>query len=579
MIRKCFLPAVCLLGLFASNRAQATRVPIVDETCDLGDLDPRGMTVEPGGFAVAGFDTDPLFLAVVRRIDASCNLVDEFSLGSANPTGIAYDPTSGGYVVASDSLDELRFYTTAGVPTGTCDLGAAGVASPQGVAYDTVTGLFAVVDIALDQVLMVDDSVTNGNRCNIVSTVDLIPSGATTAFDITYVPAMDAFGVLDSARIVLVDRAGVYMDEFDLRGPGVFTSRAVVYDPTTDRYRIGGSPGTGQRMFTLDARGTTELLCDTTAWGIGSPQAVTVHPATGELVVVDATNHPITIVDPGTCNVVRQMSMVSGVSGLAYLPGTNELAMTFQASHELVFVDYDTGAEQRRCNLADQGLLNPTGVTSLPDLDRLAITTTSGSSGGDWAIVDTDCNVVHARNARSLAQAAATSVVRPVDIAHVPGLGAFLVVDDAQDEVYLATLEGTLDRRFDLGGAGFAGPMGIATTGTPGELFVTEATVTSHALHRLTIPALAEAHALSGRFESPSTTLYLWERGEGRVTGTAILAGNSLPVFGEFVGGVGGLTIGAVTPGGAPVTFSITVSGDLNTISAPPPVGTLNRVH
>lgn len=70
----------------------------------------------------------------------------------------------------------------------------------------------------------------------------------------------------------------------------------------------------------------------------------------------------------------------------------------------------------------------------------------------------------------------------------------------------------------------------------------------------------------------------VWERGEGRITGTAFLGGPAgLPVFGAFVGGAGGLAVGAVSPGGTPVAFGIGVSSDRTTIFAPAPVGTLLR--
>ncbi|MCA9490672.1 MAG: hypothetical protein KC621_12160 [Myxococcales bacterium] len=549
----------------------------MEASCDLASssVTPTAITQEPGGFAITDATTD-----TVTRFDRSCHVLSSFStggFGALSVTGIAYDPTTSGYALLNDQGDELYYVTTGGVVTGQCDLAAPGVTGGQGIAYDAVAGVFAVVDSTADRVFTVDRSVTNGGPCNVLGSFDTSAFGATNPSDIAWVSATDELAILDSTadEVFVVDKTGVLQDRFDTgNGFGATTPTGLVYDVLSSRYQVVDSQV--RQQFTVDVRGSASLACATSSWSSLSPQGLTVHPSTGDWIVVDNGNDRVSIVDPLTCTETRQIDLAAmgatDGTGVAYLPLTNELVVTHQAGHELFFLDYDTGTLGSRCAVDEQGIVSPTGVAYLPDLDLLAVSSTVSG----WLLLDAGCNVQHARSTRML-HIGPGSTAAPRDIAYHAGQGTFLVLDDNADEVYVSSFEGTPERRFDTAGLGLTSVMGVAATGVPGRVLVLDSGLDE--IHAFDLPALTEALSLSGRFVSPSTTLYLWERGDGRVTGTALVGANTLPVFGQFDGGVGNLAIGAVTPLGAPVSFSIAVSADLDTISAPPPVGTLTRQY
>lgn len=570
----------CALALLLTPRAEALRVPLLDGSCDLaggGITNPTSIAMQPGvGFAVADATSD-----TVTRFDLNCGVLAFFStsaFGSTQPNGITYDTTSGEYVLVDSSADEVYFASTTGLLNGSCDLAAIGITAPSGIAHDPISNTYAITDTTQDEVFLVDGSVTNGSSCNLVGQFDTTTFGSTSPSDVAYLPGTDEFAVVDSSadEVFLVSKLGVLADQFDTAsGFGSTNPTGIVYDFTNDRYHVVDSSADEQLI--VDARGTTSFACDTSLFLSNAPHGATINPSTGELAFVDDVTDQVYIINPSTCTLIRQIGLglvgATDPSGVAYLPLTNELAVSDDSGNEVYFINYSSGLLTSQCDTASRGIDSPSGIDYLPDLDLLVVSTNTEDG---WAIMDVGCNPMHVRHAGMLEKS--TSGTNPRDIAYFAGGGNFLIADSSADEVYVANFEGVAERHFDTQGLGLTNLSSItANPAVPGEFIVMDDSLDE--IHTINIPALLEPVSLSGKFTSASSTVYLFERGDGRVTGSAFIGGSSLPVFGEYIGGAGGLAIGAVTVGGTPVSFGIGVSGDLNTISAPPPVGTLTRTY
>jgi DNA-binding beta-propeller fold protein YncE len=566
----------CLLA--ASSPAHARRVPVAESVCDLSDagaLSAAGLAIDgSGNFAVL----DDLADTVVF-VDRTCAEVQPgfstVALGIQNGTGIAWNPTAAQFGIIDSIDDQLYFATAAGLSAGSCDLAGIGSTSAKGIAYDTVDGLYAVIDDVADTVFRIDDTVTGGGACALVSQFATGPFGATLAGDITYLASSDQFAVLDSGddEVYYVSTTGVLADQFDTGGAGAFIPLGGAYDATADRFYVA-SDGAPPMLYTFDIRGTSSQHCLTSAFGSTTPTGLGVNETTGELLVSDSVTDQIYVLDPVTCAVVHQFGTAgfgsTSPSDVAYLPITDELVVSDSITDQLYFYDEPTGSLTSTCSTSAQGFNSPTGVDYLPDLDLVAVTSDADDT---WLLVDTSCNILHARSVGVLDDTGSGNT--PKDIAYQPGTGRFLVADSTAEEIFSSSFEGVSGLHFDTAGLGLGVVTGVASDlNDSTAVFLLSDDL--DAIYRVTLPVLPLTTSISGRFTSALATVWLWERGEGRVTGTLLKNGNLMPFFGQFLEPQNTLYFG-IQNGNKLSTGTMTVSPDRAQMTGPAVFGTLLR--
>ncbi len=316
----------------------------------------------------------------------------------------------------------------------------------------------------------------------------------------------------------------------------------------------------------MDARGTSTPACTLVG---GTPRGLAYVESTNQFLVAEQGVDAVQVFDAATCVMQRIIDVqalgVLAASDVAFLPGSNEIVVVDEGTNDLFFVDAARGTLNSRCDLAPQGLEIPRGLVALPELDLVAV---SAYEHRAWALLDASCEVVHPRPLSFLA-GDQPALPTAEAIAWAPSTGRFLHA--AGGMVFVSTFEGTPVFRFDTPGLSIQGL--AADPSDPAAFWVQS----YGNIERVVLPRLAEDPSISGRYASATATVYLWDRGEGKVTGTALVGGDTLPLFGELSGGGGTLVMGTITGAGAPMVVPVTVSADLQTLTAPAPVGVLTR--
>ncbi len=558
MIRRA---APLALALLAPGLAFADRVPLQDGVCDLaavGISDPEAMTYNPAaGLAIVDGNGQR-----VRFVDTTCAQTRagfSTSAYSTDPVGLTWAEDLGEYAIVDRSGAELYFTNGNGARTGSCDLATVGLPSPSGVARDVARGYYVVTDNTRGTVVVVDETSRAGGSCTLVSSFGTQGGAQDVAIDPLGRPAL-----LNSTLVQMVDSAGRVEDQFDLFRT-VSDDDGLVWDPNADDrvFTVSGS-----KLYTLDLRGTATQVCSTRI----PAQGLSAGPTAGQLLVADGTNHAALVIDAATCAMVRSVDLrpagVNQPSDVALDPTTGELVVTDQQNNELFFVDAVSGALVSRCEMEGTGLSSPTGVEVLADLDLLAVTSDSKDT---WALLDRSCALVHVRSTNALGDDAG-SMTSPEDLGWLPTTGQ--LVATSNENLAIVDFEGATRRFFTLQEFG-RGARGVAADpANPASFYAIDG---SGNLIHVDLPALAEDPTASGRYASATATAYLWERGDGRVTGTAIVNGDTMPLFGQISITGGTLTIGTITTAGTGLVLPVTVSPDFGTLTAPAPVGVLTR--
>ncbi|MCB9687437.1 MAG: hypothetical protein H6738_04025 [Alphaproteobacteria bacterium] len=563
------MPPVVVVGwvLWSGPAWGSTRVLIEEPHCTTGwSGEPNALVWRPGvGYALASGLRDQ-----VQTFDADCVPVgpafDTTAFGADDVQGIAWDEAAGRYALVDATDDEVYFVTATGTLVGRCDLAALGATSATGIAYDATAGVYAVTDNVRDRVYLIDDTQLAGGTCAAVGTFQTSAFGSTGPEDITWDPVADQLLIYDmeTEQIYFTTTAGVVVDTM----PTTATSNGrigLAMDPVRDRLIIDGD-----RFQPLDIRGTIEPGCSTSGFTSREPTGLAVNASTGDLAFVAGIQDWIYVMDPDTCAQVTRIATpgVGTATGLAYLEPTNEYVVGDDTDH-LYFFDATTGASRGQCTFPFTFEIS--GLDALPELGLIAVS--SRRSDASWFLADRTCRPIHARGAGPYVHGGS---IHLEGLAWHRGTGTFVVTELSSDDLLQLSFEGSLLRRFDLASVGVHDARGlVAVPGDAQRWYLVDYALLE--VERLDMPAMSETTSWSGRFTSATATLYLWDRGEGRVTGTAFVGSDTYPVFGEIVGATGTLSIGTLTTTGGAVGFPITASLDHTTLIAPPPVGTLTR--
>lgn len=564
--------------LVTTMPAQALRVPLVTNECSVASFgagNSSGLTYNSssGLFALTDDSDD-----VVYVFDGGCNVHSTFSasdVGSTAPQGIAYDSVNDRYAIVDNSADEVFFTDASGAFVGQCDLQAVGSTDPRGIGYAEGLDTFAINDASADEVLIIDDDELGGGPCNVLNVFDAAAFGSTSGQAITYVDGPNQYAQLDGAdEVFIVDQAFLLQDQYDtINGFGSGSGEGIAYVSATQSYYFVDS---STDLFTeVDANGTSEFWCSTVA--VGSTSPVDVVFVSGEIAVVDDGTDTVYVLNAATCGLVRLFNIsilgIANPAGMTYIPETDQLAITDTTDDEVYFVGYTSTALEGQCDTAGVGLRVVTGIDFIGGLDLLVMTDSAVNS---TAVTDLDCNPINQNSLRTLG-AGAIDALASQAVGYQGGLGRFLIVDNSDDQVYLNDYEGLLETQFDLRGLNLGDVTGIAAL--PGGVTYLLSVNDLDAVFRLDVPGLNEAASLSGRYVSAGlgVSIILYERGEGRITGSVLLPATTLPVFGQFDASSGSISFGVETPAGAPVVLPGNVSADLNTIALPPPLGVLTR--
>jgi DNA-binding beta-propeller fold protein YncE len=572
---------LCAGLLMLSVGAHATRVPLVLSQCSLaesGAASPSGITfnTSTAKFAVTDDSDDLVYL-----LNADCSVDSTFStsvLGSNSPQGIAYDPVNDGYAIVDNSADEVFFADAAGDFVGRCDTAAIGATGPSGITYRSDSNLFVLVDSTADQAYVIDRSVLSGEACNVIDEFDTGVFGSNAPVGLTFVPGTGQFVEVDSGvdEVFILSNTFLLQDQFDTSaGFGSSSPEGIVYLPGTGTYYTIDS---GTDLLTeLDAEGTSALFCSTAAVGANSVVDIAVKPGSGEIAVVDSAVDTVYILDDSTCALVRTFGIggaeINAPAGMAYLPTTDQLVIADTSDDALYFVGYTSTLLEDQCDVGGLGLEVINGVDYIPGLERLVLT----DAGNDATVVtDLDCNVIQQASLAFFGNRTGDAVTSSA-VAYQSGLGRYMVVDSSDDQVYLQTVEGLIERDFDLLSLGIDTSTGVTALPDGETWLFTDSS--DDAIYRLVLPALKDAQSISGTFTSTGLglTSVLYDRGEGRLSGALLLPSGAIPLFGQYTEQAARISFGIELPNGNPLVFSGTVSADLNTITLPPPLGALIR--
>ncbi len=551
----------------------AVRVPIVTASCaiaDFGSEDPAGMTFNANtGHLVI---VDPIAGAALS-VDATCQLASSFSLaalGSVLPSGIAHDPDESTFAIV-DSLEmEVFFADEFGNSRGHCDLAVLNVPVPRGITFNRSDGVYAIVSDGTDEVILIDDTETTGQPCNLINRTALQGLGEVSPSSIAYLEDSAQYAIADFDRdlVLLVDTAFDRQDSFEtFWGVGSSLPTGLAYDPARQRFFLVDA--NADRLFDVDARGTSTLMCSTPALGLVSPQGIAFNPETSELILVDDRADAVFIVDSATCTLVRQFDIAPVVTvarGIAYLPNQDLLAIRSSVDPRLHLFNYTTGSLVSQCDSETSFAVGD--LEALTDFDLIAI-----NDENAFKLVDRACRPQHQHSTRVLGDISAPFAST---LAFNPVVGNFLMT--GSDRAYVLNFEGLNRFDFDLIGIGLGGAVKEGLTYVRGgsEFFFVESSQDN--IYHWDIPLLSEPTSLSGRYRSASgTTVVLLERGDGSLSGLLELPVVELPLYGHVDVARRAIEIGFQPPQGNPVSVSGTVSADLNQLVFPPPLGTLTR--
>jgi DNA-binding beta-propeller fold protein YncE len=415
----------------------------------------------------------------------------------------------------------------------------------------------------------------DGSACNLIGQFDTLAFGSSCPADIEYLPDSDQYAVPDNCddEVYIISATTSILDtQFDTNtGIGSANPTGIAYVPSMERFYI---VDTNDTLYEVDARGTSNFLCDTGGFVAPDPTDITFNSNTNQIVFVDNTTDAFFIIN-FACGLDRQVGTLpfgsDNPTGIAYIPGTNQLAITDATDDEIYFVGYDSELLEFQCDTESLGIASPSGIDYSPQLDMLVVTDDADDS---LFLLDRSCNPVNQNSTGSLELSSNTTVTTGAAVNI--GTGTFLVTDSTRDDVFIANYEGMQERRFDTAGLGLLNISGItALSGTT--FLVTDKSLND--IYVLTVPLLKESRSLSGQFVSNGVikgVYWIFERGGGHFTGTLF---GILPVYGYHDAATAGISLCLRVPSGASLCASGTVV-NLDTISLPASLfGTLTRLN
>ncbi len=361
-----------------------------------------------------------------------------------------------------------------------------------------------------------------------------------------------------------VNNSGNLIDSFDLdRTSG--DDDGAAWDPAaTDRVLVVN----GSTLYRIDARATLSSVCNTQLSSVGGMSS---GPVPGQVLIADTNNDDVLFYDTDSCTLARTVSAsaVPSFSGAAWDPTNNEIVAAGGGQFDggLYFLEGTTGALVSTCRTAGTSVDWPSGVEMLPELDLIAVSSRTRDS---WALLDRSCTPVHVRSTSVLADQVG-SLSEPVDIGWLPAMGHFVATSNGN--IGVAEFEGTARAFFQLRNDGQGSDGVAAIPGFPSAFL----SIRYGTISRIDVPALADDPTISGRYRSAGAEFLLWDRGNGRVTGVALVNGDTLPLFGQLTDADTRLVLSTLSGTGAPLTVELAVSADLMTLTGPGPIGVLTR--
>ncbi|MEM9387569.1 MAG: SdiA-regulated domain-containing protein [Pseudomonadota bacterium] len=551
------------------------RIPITENTCSLNDLglfSPSGLSFVPDEQLLALADRFAIYL-----ITQDCEIDSSFTTEAAGffvPQGVAYDELNDGFALVESDFDQLHFVNRDGSVVGWCDLAAIGATSATGIAYRAVDDTFVITDEELDTAFVVDRSEIAGGACEVVDLFSLSPLYAGHSSGITYDPTRDVFLIADDLNdfIYLADGNDFSpADQLNTSlGFGANTIEGLAFSPAEDRlYVVDRQSG---MLFRLDIRGKVEPLCDTAALGSTRPEGLTFIAETNEIVWIDGDHFFLADAESCALNSTRDLFGFVYSFSVAYLAGSKQLA--FFGGDQLRYFDLQTDELTTGCDYGSLGFSTPKGLASIPGLESLLITDENGRAG---AVLDLECNLLRTF---ALSIGGVESGVDAAEaVAFDSATGHALVLDSGNEgaggsQAFVFDSKGQIVLDFDLAGLSIL-PNGV--TGLGDGVTFAVADESADMIYRMTLPALAVPSGVGGSFRASglAAEVVLFERGEGRITGSILLQNRELPVYGQRSGNR--LSLGFDTPAGMPVATRGVISADLNVINTNGPLGVLRR--
>lgn len=528
---------------------------------------------------------------------------------------IAYNATTRRYAILDTGSDTIYLVTTTGVLRGQISLGAMGCNDPTGITYNAALDQYAVTDSIDDAVYIVG---ADGSK---LATWDVGQHGATSPTGIAYDSAANRYVICDSAtnKLYRLTAEGALIDSCDLSALGITDPEGIAYDAVSGGFGIVNASG-GSRVYLVDsafppnvqdyfdgANGIgaggaylyglswtsennvalvstdTVYLADisgqliighnVSGWGCGNPTGLAYVPTTQQLAVTDSADKAVYFFDldgnfDGTISTASFGS--TSPTGIAYNPRTKELAIV-DSSTGTVYLSDLAGNLKRSFSVAEYGITDANGVGYNYETNEYVIT----DRYGRVMIFTTTAGLLRRSISTNVSMAQ-----HPTAAVWMMSSGNYAVTDDLADEVFIVNPGGTQVASFDTYNFSATTPTGIDVNLADGTIYLVDAASTAFYILDMPalLPATTPAGIFVGRLSGDGCRLRLETADpEGFLRGTLTAGGISYSTPGYYFEKDRKIVLSLVTDSGT-VTYEGVVSRDFSRIAFPSPLGTLRRV-
>jgi DNA-binding beta-propeller fold protein YncE len=317
------------------------------DTAAFGCSNPQGITFITegsftGNFAIVDSTADVVFI-----VSGSGSLVGSFStggFGAVNPTGIAYMPGAGTLAVIDDSLDDVFIVDFSGLLQRQFDVGFVSTSS-LGVAYEPSSGIFPVASANLNQpeIFFIDG---DGEVATIFSTLNF---SSTQATGITYIPTTQQYAIvdMDTDRVYFVNTDGSNPTSCSINAFST-SPMGITYIPQTGNLAIVDD--SADEVFIIDQNCNLLSQFDTKTFGVnivylrGIASIPGGKSTTGQFDILSYSSSGVKRVDPAIPGRIQSQFGTNAFNfnnpeGITQIDGTGNLAMVDNSKDDAFITD------------------------------------------------------------------------------------------------------------------------------------------------------------------------------------------------------------------------------------------------
>jgi hypothetical protein len=330
--------------------------------------------------------------------------------------------------------------TTTPVMVDYFDTGGFGAPSPNGVTFissGTFANHFAIVDDNPDKIFIAD-------RSGILKKEIDISGISNTATGITFIPGSGNLAVLDrvTTEVYIFNFSGVLQDQFDTSAFGATSPQGITYVSSgTFANNFAIVDNIQDSVYFVDSNGSLQGSFSTSGYSVG-PTGIAFIPGTGNLAIMDnGAARNVFIVN--TSGIEQDRFSVSFLSngnlGITYDSSAGNIAVASAAIAEIFSLDAE-GSTAGQIDITPLGSTQASGITYMP-------------TTGNYAIVDLETDEVYFMkpDGTKVDQCDISAFSNFAEgITFIPSTGNLALVDRSLDDVLIIDTECNLLEQFDI---------------------------------------------------------------------------------------------------------------------------------